>query len=53
MEFKSVKSEEVGHAATFMTLENPEPLVAYGVTVAAVSNKGPGPEGITFGQRSN
>ena len=49
VEYEPVISQDVGHAATFMTLQNLEPLVVYRITVAAISNKGPGPEGITFG----
>lgn len=49
VEFEPLISQDVGHAATFMTLEKLEPLVVYRITVAAISNKGPGPQGVTFG----
>ena len=49
VEFEPVISQDFGHAVTFTTLENLEPLVVYRITVAAISNKGPGPAGVTFG----
>ena len=44
-----VISIDVGPADTSLTLLNLEPLVVYRITVAAITNKGPGPEGVTFG----
>ena len=49
VEFEPVISEDVGNAVTSITLHNLEPLVVYRITVAALSNKGPGPAGVTFG----
>ena len=49
VEFEPVISKDVGNAVTSMTLRNLEPLVVYRITVAAISNKGPGPAGVTFG----
>ena len=44
-----VISIDVGPADTSLTLLNLEPLVVYRITVAGINNKGPGPEGVTFG----
>ena len=44
-----VISIDVGPPDTSLTLLNLEPLVVYRITVAAITNKGPGPEGVTFG----
>jgi len=53
VDFESVISKDVGNAVTSMTLRNLKPLVVYRITVAAISNKGPGPAGVTFGGQSN
>ena len=49
MDFEPVKSLDVGNGNTSLILRNLQPLVVYRITVAAISNKGPGPEGVTFG----
>ena len=45
-------SEDVGRSITSTTLQDLEPLAVYKITVAARTNKGAGPEGITFGGES-
>ena len=45
-------SEDVGRLITSITLQKLEPLAVYKITVAARTNKGPGPEGVTFGGES-
>ena len=42
---------DVGNENTSMILRDLEPLVVYKITVAAISNQGPGPKGVTFGGR--
>lgn len=53
VEFEPVITKDVGNAVTSMILRNLKPLVVYRITVAAISNKGPGPAGITFGGQLN
>ena len=49
--FEPVMSIDVGNEKTSMILRDLEPLVVYKITVAAISNQGPGPKGVTFGGR--
>ena len=49
--FEPVMSLDVGTGNSSILLQNLEPLVVYKITVAAISNKGPGPEGVTYGGR--
>ena len=49
--FEPVMSIDVGNENTSMILRDLEPLVVYKITVAAISNQGPGPKGVTFGGR--
>ena len=49
VDFEPEISKDVGKAVTSMTLRNLRPLVVYRITVAAISNKGLGPAGVTFG----
>ena len=46
---ETVISRDVGPAITYLTLQNLVPLAVYRITVAARTNKGPGPRGVTFG----
>ena len=47
--FEPVMSIDVGNENTSMILRDLEPVVMYKITVAAISNQGPGPKGVTFG----
>lgn len=46
-----VISEDIGPVNTSLTLQSLESLTVYRITVAARTNKGPGPEAVTFGSK--
>ncbi|CAH3152802.1 unnamed protein product, partial [Pocillopora meandrina] len=48
--FEPVMCIDIGNENTSMILRDLEPLVVYKITVAAISNQGPGPKGVTFGE---